>query len=739
MAADRRGDPLTAISPTVDATSPPAPDAASAPAILVVDDDEGKRAAIRAILAPLGHRIVEVDSGRGALRAVMSESFAIILMDVRMPALDGYETARLIRERGQTRLTPIIFVTASVAQHPRATDTAYASGAVDFIFTPIIPDVLRAKVSTFVELYVQSRELKDSLQSITSLHAALRDSEARAHAVLQNVADGIVTVDESGRIESLNRSARRLFGYTEDEVIGRPLSLIIPDGPYGHFADRPLPGRPIATAAIPRVEPIETIGRRKDGSCFPVDMETSQTQIGNRMLVISCIRDISERKAHIEALGHRALHDPLTGLPNRALFGDRLNQAIASGERAGEPRSVMVLDLNGFKQVNDTLGHDRGDTLLLEVGKRIAAALRKTDTIARLGGDEFGILLHGPTGLAAAATSAWKIQQSCEAGFTIDGQVVRPSLSIGIALFPEHGTTTPELLRHADLAMYDAKRSGRDHAVFDAAHETQMVQSLALLADLRECVARDELIVHYQPQINLATRRTTGVEALVRWQHPTHGLLHPGDFLPQVEGSALMAPLTTWVLNEALRQQQIWRADGLDLTMAVNISARTLKPADRLPGTVAELSAIWGTCSDRLTLELTESALLEGAAPNILSHLHDIGAKVSIDDFGIGYSSFAYLQHLAVDQIKIDRSFVIDLASAPGNAVIVRSTIDLAHDLGLNVIAEGVEDHVTLQILTDYGCDSAQGYFFTPALAAEQLTTWLADSPFGLGAEPHPA
>jgi EAL domain-containing protein (putative c-di-GMP-specific phosphodiesterase class I) len=200
-----------------------------------------------------------------------------------------------------------------------------------------------------------------------------------------------------------------------------------------------------------------------------------------------------------------------------------------------------------------------------------------------------------------------------------------------------------------------------------------------------------------------------------------------------------MTPLTTWVLNEALRQQQIWRADGLDLTMAVNISARTLKPADALPGTVAELSAIWGTCSDRLTLELTESALLEGAAPNILSHLHDIGAKVSIDDFGIGYSSFAYLQHLAVDQIKIDRSFVIDLASAPGNAVIVRSTIDLAHDLGLNVIAEGVEDHVTLQILTEYGCDSAQGYFFTPALAAEQLTTWLADSPFGLGAEPHPA
>jgi diguanylate cyclase (GGDEF)-like protein/PAS domain S-box-containing protein len=738
VAADRRADLLTAISPTADATRPPAPDVASAPAILIVDDDEGKRIAIRAILAPLGHRIVEVESGRAALRAVMGESFAIILMDVRMPALDGYETARLIRERGQTRLTPIIFVTASVAQHPRATDTAYASGAVDFIFTPIIPDVLRAKVSTFVDLYLQSRELKDSLESITVLHAALRESEARAHAVLQNVADGIVTVDEAGRIESFNRSARRLFGYTEQEVIGRPLSLIIPTGPYGHFADRPAAGQALVTAAILRVEPIETVGRRKDGSCFPVDMETSQTQIGNQMLVIGCIRDVSERKAHIEALGHQALHDPLTGLPNRTLFGDRLNQAIASGERSGEPRSVMVLDLNGFKQVNDTLGHDRGDTILREVGKRLVAALRKTDTIARLGGDEFGILLHGPMGLAAAATSAWKIQRSCEAGFVIDGQVVRPSLSIGIALFPEHGTSTPEVLRHADLAMYDAKRSGRGHAVFDAAHETQMVQSLALLADLRECVARDELIVHYQPQIDLATGRTTGVEALVRWQHPTHGLLHPADFLPQVEGSALIAPLTKWVLNEALRQQQIWRGGGMDLTMAVNISARTLKPADGLPGTLSELTTTWGTCSDRLTLELTESALLAEAAPNILAHLHDIGANVSIDDFGIGYSSLAYLQHLAVDQIKIDRSFVIDLASTPGNAVIVRSTIDLAHDLGLSVIAEGVEDRVTLDVLAEYGCDSAQGYFFTPALPAEQLATWLADSPFGVGAEAHP-
>jgi diguanylate cyclase (GGDEF)-like protein/PAS domain S-box-containing protein len=705
--------------------------------VLIVDDDDSKRLAIRAVLAPLAVRVVEASSGREALRAVMREAFALILMDVRMPTLDGYETARLIRERDRTRLTPIIFVTASVLEHPIATGTAYASGAVDFMFTPIIPDVLRAKVSTFVDLFVQAQELQRSLASITILNAALNDSEARALAVLQNVADGIVTADEHGLIESFNRSARRLFGYTEAEVIGRPLGMIIaPD----HREDVPNPLRAapgVAAANDAAMESIETVGRRKDGSSFPMDMETSQMRVGERMLAIGCVRDVSERKAHIEALGHQALHDPLTGLPNRTLFGDRVNQAIASAERGDEQRALLLMDVNGFKQVNDTLGHDRGDTLLLELSRRLVGALRETDTVARLGGDEFGILLDGPGDLASAATAAWKIQQACEPALSITDQVVRGAVSIGIALFPDHGATSADLLRRADLAMYNAKRSGTSHAVFDAAQEQQMAHSLALLADLRECVERDELVVHYQPQVDLTTRRTVGLEALVRWHHPAQGLLQPASFLPQVERTALIAPLTKWVLNEALHQQRIWREDGIDLTMAVNISARTLKPAGGLPETLAALTEIWDTSSDRLTLELTESALIEAAAPDVLARLHGLGGKVSIDDFGDGYSSLAYLQHLAVDQIKVDRSFVMNLASVPGDAVIVRSTIDLAHNLGLTVVAEGVEDESTLNALAEYGCDSAQGYFFSHALPAEELTIWLAESPFGARAGVH--
>jgi diguanylate cyclase (GGDEF)-like protein/PAS domain S-box-containing protein len=700
------------------------PSAAPPPAVLIVDNEEGKRLAIRAILAPLGLDIVEAESGRAALRAVLRQSFAIVLMDVRMPTLNGYETAKLIRQRPQTRLTPIIFVTASVKEQPMATATAYASGAVDFIFTPIIADVLRAKVSTFVDLFVQSQELQ-------SLNSALRDSEARARAVLQNVADAIVTVDEQGLIESFNRSARRLFGYSAAQAIGQPLRLIIAPSHHDDLPD-PTPATANApTAHDSPARPTETVGRREDGSCFPIEMETSQMQIGDQTIAIGCIRDISERKAYTEALGHQALHDALTGLPSRTLFGDRMNQAMASAYRTGEPRAVLVMDLEGFKRVNDTLGRDRGDTLLKEISKRLVHELRQTDTLARHGGDEFGILLDGASDLPAAATAAWKIQQACDEGFVIDEQVVRVSVSIGIALFPEHGKTTADLLHRADLAMYDAKRSGTGHAVYDAAQEKQLAHSLALLADLRDCITRDELVVHYQPLIDLATRRSTGVEALVRWRHPKQGLLHPASFLPQAERTALIAPLTRWVLNNALRQQQTWRREGVDLTMAVNVSAHTLKPTGELPDTVAELTKIWNTRSHRLALELTESTLVEAAAPDDLARLHSMGVKVSIDDFGTGYSSLAYLQNLPVDQIKIDRSFVMNLASVPGDAVIVRSTIDLAHNLGLTVVAEGVEDENTLDILAQYGCDSAQGYFFRRPVTAEELTPWLTESSFG--------
>ncbi|HXP36371.1 MAG TPA: EAL domain-containing protein [Solirubrobacteraceae bacterium] len=705
--------------------SPEVTGAPAAPAILVVDDNEAKRIALRAMLGPLGYPVVEVDSGRAALKMLLTQTFALILMDVRMPTMNGFETAKLCRQQAKGARTPIIFVTA-VGGDETESASAYASGAVDFIFTPVLPNVLRAKVSAFVDLFVQSQALQNSLESITTLNAALRDSDLRTQAVLDNVTDGIFILDEAGKIESVNRSVGHLFGYAAEEPIGRSFTSMIAPERRGQLDG------PIRMRATSRDEheslgdgPIETRGRREDGSTFPIELERSEMTHGAQTFTLASVRDISERQAHTKALEHLALHDGLTGLANRTLFGDLVTRALKVAKRSSEPHAVLVMDLDGFKQVNDSLGHDAGDVLLKQVGERLVAALREGDTVARLGGDEFGIFPADATDMQAAAALAAKIEQTCQHDFTIHGESVEVSPSIGIAMFPEHGGTTVGLLNCADLAMYTAKRSGLGHAVFDPKHETQTADHLALLGDLRHCVVRNELVLHYQPKIDLASGRIAGVEALIRWQHPRHGLLVPASFMPAVERTQLIAPLTRWVLNEALRQQRAWREEGLDLTMAVNVSSRSLRPDSGLIDDVTEMTALWETAPGRLTLELTEGALIEDAAPAVLARLHEMGERLSIDDFGTGYSSLAYLQRLPVDELKIDRSFVMNLDAVNDDAIIVRSTIDLAHNLGLTVVAEGVEGEQAAAMLLAYGCDGVQGYHFGRPSAAEDLAALL--------------
>jgi diguanylate cyclase (GGDEF)-like protein/PAS domain S-box-containing protein len=718
-------------STSIEAPQPDPPTAA----VLIVDDDPAKRLAIRSILEPLGHTVVEADSGRAALRAVLRATFAVILMDVRMPIMDGFETAKLIRQRSQSRRTPIIFVTA-FGRDETETASAYASGAVDFIFTPILDDVLQAKVSAFVDLYLQAQELQSSLASITALNTALHDSEMRAHAVLQNVADAIVTASEGGIvIESFNRSARRLFGYTEQEVVGRPLKLIVAESHHARFcAVETLDRREANPKDLPG-EPIETLGRRKDGSHFPMEMGLSEMELGNRTFTIACIRDISGRQAYDEAISHQTLHDDLTGLPNRTLFGDRMDRTIAAADRAEQPSGVLLVGLDAFNEVNQTFGRAVGDVLLQAVAQRLLGTVRESDTIARVGGDTFGILPSGETAVETAAVMAWKIRETLGQPFLIDGNVIDVRASIGIALFPEHGRTTTDLLGRADRAMRSAKRSGRGLAVFAATPDDDTARRMTLLSDLRDGIARDELVLHFQPKIGLTSPpQTTGVEALVRWQHPTDGLLMPAQFMPEAERSELIEPLTKWVLDAALRQQHLWHEAGLDLTMAVNISGRSLTLGSDLPDSVAKLTAKWHIPPGMLILELTENALIDANVPDVLEHLHAMGERLSIDDFGTGHSSLVYLQRLPIDEIKIDQSFVTNLATVPNDAVIVRSTIELAHNLGLSVVTEGVEDEEALGMLAEYGCDSAQGYFFSRPCSAHALTAWFAASPFGMRA-----
>ena len=700
------------------------PATAPAPAILVVDDNPVKRIALRAMLGPLGYPVVEAESGRAALRALVDQTFAVILMDVRMPVMNGFQTAKLCRQQSQGGGAPIIFITAQGGDEGEVA-SAYASGAVDFIFTPVAPDVLRAKVAAFVELFLQAQALQRSVASITALNAALRESDIRAQAVLDNVADAIFILDAGGVINAVNRSVGRLFGYHAGEPVGHPFAFMI--APECRDELRGLDAVLTRVKGAPNLS-TETLGCREDGSAFAIELECGEMEHDERTFTLVCVRDISERRAHTEALERLALHDSLTGLANRTLFGDLLARSLASGKRANESRAVLMIDLDGFKHVNDTLGHDRGDTLLKQVGERLVKTLRESDTVARLGGDEFAILPDGSTDLEGAVAVALKIQQAYELPFTINGVTVHVSPSIGIALSPEHGSTSAELLHRADLAMYSAKRSGDGHAVFVMGQETKTADHLSLLQDLGHCVSRGELILHYQPKIDLATGKITGVEALVRWQHPIHGLLAPGRFMPEVERTHLIAPVTRWVLDTALRQQSQWRDQGLDLTMAVNVSARSLRAASTLPETVAELTQLWHTPPGRLTLELSESALIGEAAPAVLTRLHTMGEVLSIDDFGTGYSSLVYLQRLPVNELKIDRSFVMNLASVSDDAIIVRSTIELAHKLGLRVIAEGVEDEKVARLLVEYECDEAQGYHYARPARAEDLWEQLVDS-----------
>ncbi len=669
--------------------------------ILVVDDNAAKRLAIVSILEQLGHTTIEAGSGEAALREVMKRSFAVILLDVQMPIMDGYETARLIRMRRESEHTPIIFTTAH-AKDEADIPVAYASGAVDFIFAPIEPAVLRAKVTVFVDLHLKARRLE---------------------RVLDNVADGIVTISADGVIESFNRAAIVLFGYDEDEAIGQLFStIVVPrdrEGPATLLQDTG--GRSV-----------EAVGCRKDGTTFPIELELSDVQFETRKVHIGCLRDIFERQTHTDSLRYQALHDDLTDLPNRVLFGDRVQIAIRAALRLKQPLALLVMDLDGFKQVNDTLGHQQGNRLLRLVAERLVGCLREGDTVARLGGDEFGILPIGGTDLAGAATVAWKVLQALETPFLLDGNSIDVKASIGMTLVPDHGDNIDDLLRRADLAMYDAKKTGSGYAMFATEQEDIPARRLALLADLRHCVERGELVLLYQPKVDLKTHEVTGVEALLRWNHPSGRLLMPDEFIPGLESNQVMVPITMWVIDEALRALRAWRDDGFDLTMAVNVGARCLAEDAQLFETVERLTAALGIPPEKLTFELTESALIDPGQPGLLGRLEAMREGLSIDDFGTGFSSLIYLQQLPVDEIKVDRSFVTTMLASDEKAVIVRSIIDLAHNLSVKVVAEGVEDETTMDRLIEYGCDAAQGFHFGSPVPAEALRGWLETSSFGM-------
>ena len=439
-------------------------------------------------------------------------------------------------------------------------------------------------------------------------------------------------------------------------------------------------------------------------------------------IVASASKELSRQAEHHH---EQARHDVLTGLPNRTLLYE--HGAVALG-RFGQPRvGVLLIDLDRFKEVNDALGHDCGDLLLIEVAERMRGEIRGHDMLARFGGDEFAVLLMD-TDATSAREVARRLLRSLEQPFNVRGFAVQLDASIGVALHPDHGADVTELVQRADVAMYEAKRRNTGVELYDAERDPHTPERLMLLAELRRAIDEDELVLHYQPQISLETGEVIGAEALVRWQHPERGLLAPGEFVPLAERTASVRALTLWVLDNALRQCREWMDAGLDLSMAVNLAGPNVSDGS-IPGAIAELLERWQVPPGRLELEISESTVMTDPrrAEEVLSRLDAMGIRLSLDDFGTGHSSLGYLRRLPLDRVKIDRSFVMNMDECENDVTIVRSTIDLARNLGLETVAEGVETAASEGTLTELGCPVAQGFFIGRPMPTDAFARWIEE------------
>ena len=547
-------------------------------------------------------------------------------------------------------------------------------------------------------------------------------------AIYDAMACGVVVRDAAGAVVFANEAAKKIFGRPPEQLAGDR-------GPGGDRRIRedgtPMPDDEVPNiAAQKRGESIRNVMMgmvRADGYVrwLLVDAVPVKDGFGRVREVVSSFTDVTDRKKAELALERKALYDPLTDLPNRILLLDRLDQAIRTGHRFATPVALLVMDLDRFKIVNDEFGHTFGDQLLSDVATRLRADLRDQDTVARLGGDEFAIILPG-TDERGARRVAEKVTTALHRPFEIQNHAHEIGVSIGIAISPTHGDHVDAILRCADVAMYQAKRSATGIAVYSGVVEREGTDQLALVADLRGTLDRHELEVMYQPIVSLETGIAVGVEALARWRHPQRGLVDPAKFIPLAERSGLVRPLFTSVLRKTIAQAAAWRADQLFLQVAVNLSIGNLLDPE-LAATVGEALRIAGAGPESLALEITESMLMADPerAMTTLGNLRRIGVQLAIDDFGVGYSSLAYLQKLPAYGVKIDRTFVDQMTQDHGSAEIVKLIIQLGHSLGMTVTAEGVENRATWEALSTLHCDAAQGYFVARPMVGDAIASWM--------------
>ena len=546
--------------------------------------------------------------------------------------------------------------------------------------------------------------------------------------MLETVGQAVIATDLQGQITYWNHAAEALYGWQADDVVGRDIAEIIP------MQKTPTQAAEIRQRiAVGELWAGEFVVQRKDGSVFPAFVTDSPVcdDDGVPIGMIGVSVDISERKQLEQRLLHQAFHDALTGLPNRNLFLDRTRHALSLSRRNDQAVAVLFLDLDNFKIVNDSLGHDVGDQLLVTVAERILGCLREGDTAARLGGDEFAVLLENLDTAGAAAVVAQRLLEALRSPLNLGGHEMFVTPSIGIAIGTASAELAENLLRDADVAMYTAKRNGRARfEIFEPAMGSTALERLELEQDLRRAIERDELALHYQPVVDLSEGSLAGFEALLRWDHPTRGRIAPDVFIPVAEETGLVVPIGSWALRTACHQLRDWQhawPDSQGINISVNLSGRQFKEPG-LAKLVAQVLRETGLAPGCLNLEITETIMMadEVGTSAVLRELEQLGVTLAIDDFGTGYSSFGMLRHFPVDTLKIDRSFVDELGAGSDDSVIVAGVVGLAHGLGLRVVAEGVETLGQLERLHDLGCDLGQGYYFARPLPAVDATAIVA-------------
>jgi diguanylate cyclase (GGDEF)-like protein/PAS domain S-box-containing protein len=677
--------------------------------ILIVNDSSDHLELMSRLLGKAGYRVFTATDGLEGLEVARRERPHLVISDVVMSRGNGIELCRAIRADATLRVTSILLV-SGIRKDAESVVEGLAAGADDYLEAPYDPVRLIAKVARLAE---RARS-----------EAALRESEERFRLLIEGVKDyAIFMLDTEGRATSWNAGVKRVLGYEEADFVGHHFSHIFTP----EDVESGVPEKELRIAETEGQASDERWHLRRDGTRFWATGSVTPLRDGAGRLrgFTKVMRDFTERRMAEERMAHEAVHDVLTGLPNRALFMDHLQRAIARAKRHGDYLfAVLFLDLDRFKVINDSLGHVVADQLLVETARKLEAAVRPEDMVARFGGDEFTVFLDDIKDVTDATRVANRIREELTSPFNLGGNEVFTSASIGIAL-SSHGYERPEeALRDADTAMYRAKAMGKArYEIFDKSMHERAMALLGLETDLRRAIERREFRVHYQPIVSLETGRIAGFEALVRWQHPERGLLAPVEFIDVAEETGLIIPVGQWILEEACRQMNLWqgrfRADP-PLMISVNLCIKQFSQPDLIE-LIKSMLLETGFDARNLKLEITESVAMENVAAvsAMLSRLRRLGIKFYIDDFGTGYSSLSYLHRLPVGTLKIDRSFVSRMSARDENMEIVRTIIQLAHNLKMEVIAEGVETVEQLDQLKALKCEYAQGYLFSEPVDAE--------------------